>query len=143
MEAQNIKIPIVAVVDTNGDPENIDFPVPGNDDAVRAIELFSSKIAEAITEGKKRKMEKELELAKKLEEEQTDEETDKAEIKTEEEPKAAKEIPPPSQKTKNVELKKTKPSMPDKAPLEKPETQVAETEPKKIEKPSEKTEKPE
>ncbi len=39
-------IPIVAVVDTNGDPENINYPIPGNDDAVRAIELFASKAAE-------------------------------------------------------------------------------------------------
>ena len=48
-----MKIPIVAVVDTNGDPDNIDYPIPGNDDAVRAIELFASKVAESIIEGKK------------------------------------------------------------------------------------------
>jgi len=46
LEALKLKIPIVAVVDTNGDPENIDYPIPGNDDAVRAIELFTAKIAE-------------------------------------------------------------------------------------------------
>jgi len=67
-EAKKLKIPIVAVVDTNGDPEDIDYPIPGNDDAVRAIELFASKVAEAIIEGKKRKLEKELEQAKKEEE---------------------------------------------------------------------------
>ncbi len=44
-------IPVIAVVDTNGDPEDADYPIPGNDDAVRAIELFTSKIAEAVTEG--------------------------------------------------------------------------------------------
>ena len=43
LEAQKLNIPIVAVVDTNGDPENIEYPIPGNDDAVRAIELFASK----------------------------------------------------------------------------------------------------
>ena len=59
-EAQKLGIPIVAVVDTNGDPENIQYPIPGNDDAVRAIELFTSKVAEAILEGKKSRMEKEL-----------------------------------------------------------------------------------
>ncbi len=59
-EAQKLGIPIIAVVDTNGDPENIDYPIPGNDDAVRAIELFTSKISEAIQEGKKSRMEKEL-----------------------------------------------------------------------------------
>lgn len=45
VEAQKLGIPIVAVVDTNGNPENIDYPIPGNDDAVRAIELFTSKVA--------------------------------------------------------------------------------------------------
>jgi len=60
LEALKLKIPIVAVVDTNGDPENIDYPIPGNDDAVRAIELFTAKVAETVTEGKKKMIEKEL-----------------------------------------------------------------------------------
>ena len=59
-EARKMAIPIVAVVDTNGDPETIDYPIPGNDDAVRAIELFASKVAEAIIEGKKNRISKEL-----------------------------------------------------------------------------------
>lgn len=66
-EAQKLKIPIVAVVDTNGDPENIDHPIPGNDDAVRAIELFTSKISQAIVDGKQKRMERELQKAKKEE----------------------------------------------------------------------------
>lgn len=69
-EARKLNIPIVAVVDTNGDPENIDYPIPGNDDAVRAIELFTSKMSDAIIEGKKCKMEKELQEEKKEEETQ-------------------------------------------------------------------------
>jgi small subunit ribosomal protein S2 len=64
-EAKKLNIPIVAVVDTNGDPENLDYPIPGNDDAVRAIELFTSKVSEAIIEGKKGRIEKELQGAKK------------------------------------------------------------------------------
>lgn len=68
LEALKLKIPIVAVVDTNGDPENIDYPIPGNDDAVRAIELFTAKIAETVMEGKKKRIEKEL-LEAKAEEE--------------------------------------------------------------------------
>jgi small subunit ribosomal protein S2 len=72
-EAQKLKLPIVAVVDTNGDPEDIDFPIPGNDDAVRAIELFTSKVSEAIIEGKKKKIERELQEAKKEEEEKAEE----------------------------------------------------------------------
>ncbi len=67
LEAQKLNIPIVAVVDTNGDPENIDYPIPGNDDAVRAIELFVSKTSEAIMEGKKERIEKELQEEKKEE----------------------------------------------------------------------------
>lgn len=67
LEAQKLNIPIVAVVDTNGNPENINYPIPGNDDAVRAIELFTSKVAEAIIEGKKKKIEKELQEAKQEE----------------------------------------------------------------------------
>jgi small subunit ribosomal protein S2 len=68
VEAQKLGIPIVAVVDTNGNPENIEYPIPGNDDAVRAIELFTSKIAEAVIEGRKSRLEKEMEAAKKEEE---------------------------------------------------------------------------
>ncbi len=64
LEAQKLNIPIVAVVDTNGDPENIDYPIPGNDDAVRAIELFASKVADAIIEGKKERIEKDLQEEK-------------------------------------------------------------------------------
>ena len=63
-EAMKLNIPVIAIVDTNGDPENIDYPIPGNDDAVRAIELFSSKVAEAIVEGKKERIEKELQEEK-------------------------------------------------------------------------------
>jgi small subunit ribosomal protein S2 len=66
-EAQKMRIPIVAVVDTNGDPDNIEYPIPGNDDAVRAIELFASKIAESIIEGKKSRITMELEEEKKAE----------------------------------------------------------------------------
>jgi len=53
-EAKKLKIPIVAIVDTNCDPDDIDYVIPGNDDAIRAIKLFSSRIADAVLEGKKR-----------------------------------------------------------------------------------------
>jgi hypothetical protein len=52
LEANRLNIPIVAVVDTNCTPEGIDYVVPGNDDALRAIRLFASRIADAILEGK-------------------------------------------------------------------------------------------
>ena len=53
-EAKRLGIPIVAIVDTNCDPDDIDYIIPGNDDAIRAIKLFSSKFADAVLEGKKR-----------------------------------------------------------------------------------------
>jgi len=59
-----MNIPIVAIVDTNGNPDNVTYAIPGNDDAVRAIELFTSKVAEAVLDGKKRRVEKELEAEK-------------------------------------------------------------------------------
>ena len=51
-EAKRLSIPIVAVVDTNCDPEDADYVIPGNDDAIRAIKLISSKMASATIEGK-------------------------------------------------------------------------------------------
>jgi small subunit ribosomal protein S2 len=51
-EARKLGIPIVAIVDTNCDPDEIDYLIPGNDDAIRAIRLISSKIADACLEGK-------------------------------------------------------------------------------------------
>ena len=51
-EAQKLGVPIVAVVDTNCDPDNIDYVIPGNDDAIRAIHLFASVIANAALEGR-------------------------------------------------------------------------------------------
>ena len=50
-EANRLGIPVVAVVDTNCDPEEVDFPIPGNDDAIRAIRLFTSRIADSVLEG--------------------------------------------------------------------------------------------
>jgi small subunit ribosomal protein S2 len=52
LEARKLGIPVVAVVDTNCDPDDIDFPIPGNDDAIRAIKLFAGKIADAILSGR-------------------------------------------------------------------------------------------
>jgi small subunit ribosomal protein S2 len=49
-EARAMKIPIIAVVDTNCNPEGIDFPIPGNDDAIRAINLFTQMISDAVIE---------------------------------------------------------------------------------------------
>jgi len=58
-EANKLSIPIVAIVDTNCNPEEIDYVIPGNDDAIRAVKLISSVIADAVIEGKKSTIEKE------------------------------------------------------------------------------------
>ena len=51
-EARKLGIPVVAVVDTNCDPDEVDYVIPGNDDALRAIRLFTQKIADAVVEGR-------------------------------------------------------------------------------------------
>jgi small subunit ribosomal protein S2 len=52
-EARKLEIPIVAIVDTNCDPDEIDYIIPGNDDAIRAVRLLTSKIADAVAEGRR------------------------------------------------------------------------------------------
>jgi len=59
-EARRLGIPVVAVVDTNCDPDQVDYVIPGNDDAIRAIRLFTNKIAEACIEGRQQVTESEL-----------------------------------------------------------------------------------
>ncbi len=51
-EANRLRIPIIGIVDTNCDPDSIDFPVPGNDDAIRSIRLFARAVSNAATEAK-------------------------------------------------------------------------------------------
>ncbi|MCX5890509.1 MAG: 30S ribosomal protein S2, partial [Deltaproteobacteria bacterium] len=53
MEARKVNVPLLAIVDSNCDPTEIDYPMPGNDDAIRAIRLLTSRIADAVVEGKK------------------------------------------------------------------------------------------
>jgi small subunit ribosomal protein S2 len=52
-EAQRLSIPVAAVVDTNCDPDVISYRIPGNDDAIRAIKLFTAAVADAVIEGKR------------------------------------------------------------------------------------------
>jgi small subunit ribosomal protein S2 len=53
-EGRRLNIPIVAIVDTNCDPDDIDYVIPGNDDAIRAIRLITSRVADACVEGQER-----------------------------------------------------------------------------------------
>ncbi|MGE5329275.1 MAG: 30S ribosomal protein S2, partial [Deltaproteobacteria bacterium] len=52
LEAKKLGIPVVAIVDTNCDPDEVDYVIPGNDDAIRAVKLIAEKIADAIIEGR-------------------------------------------------------------------------------------------
>jgi small subunit ribosomal protein S2 len=56
-EANKIGIPVVAITDTNCDPDKIDFVIPGNDDAIRSIRLITARIGDAVTEGAQRRKE--------------------------------------------------------------------------------------
>jgi len=105
-EAKKLNIPIVAIVDTNANPEEIDFPIPGNDDAIRSIRLFVNKFGEAVKAGMEKRQtddmvqqEQEIEAAEPeseetaevkeaAEENQTEskEKTDEKKVDTEEEP---------------------------------------------------------
>ena len=71
-EGMRLNIPIIAIVDTNCDPDEIDFIVPGNDDAIRAIRLLTSRVADACVEGKARLEEKLQAEADKEEEEESE-----------------------------------------------------------------------
>lgn len=51
-EARKLNIPVIAVVDTNSNPDEVDYVIPGNDDALRSISLFTSRVAEAVLEGR-------------------------------------------------------------------------------------------
>lgn len=75
LEAKRLGIPVVAPLDTNCDPDLIDYPIPGNDDAIRSIQLFCKEMSTAILEGRAL-----------MEKEATGEEA------TNEEPKEAKEV---------------------------------------------------
>jgi len=51
-EARKVGVPIVAIIDTNCDPDEVDYPIPGNDDAIRAVALFCAAVADAVIQGK-------------------------------------------------------------------------------------------
>ena len=63
-EARKLGIPVVAIVDTNCDPDLVNHVIPGNDDALRAIRLFTSRIADSILEGRQAAEDKRLEEEK-------------------------------------------------------------------------------
>ena len=106
-EARNIGIPIVAILDTNCDPEEVDYPIPGNDDAIKSISLISSAIANKIIEGlEEGGLKEKLETNKEeVEEKEGVEREEKREEKEEEKTKEEK---------KKVEKKKKETTKKDK-----------------------------
>ncbi len=87
-EAKRMGIPIVAVVDTNCDPTDIDYPIPGNDDAIRAIALFTEIIANAVIDADN---EIGIEIIENLQEEAESNNTEREEVPQETAPEAVKE----------------------------------------------------
>jgi small subunit ribosomal protein S2 len=80
-EGRRLNIPIIAIVDTNCDPDDIDYIIPGNDDAIRAIRLLTSKMADACIDGKERFAERQQAEADKEIEEEPEVTTISAELK--------------------------------------------------------------
>ena len=75
-EARKLKIPVIGVVDTNCDPDQVDFVIPGNDDALRAIRLFAARIADAVISGRDMKQSADAESAREAADDAAANETD-------------------------------------------------------------------
>ncbi len=82
LEAKKLNIPIVGLVDTNCSPEDVDFPIPGNDDAIRAVKLITDVMANAIIEGRQGEM---VETAPVMEQDISEEVTDMEQVVANEE----------------------------------------------------------
>lgn len=82
LEAKKLNIPIVGLVDTNCSPEDVDYPIPGNDDAIRAVKLITDVMANAIIEGRQGEM---LETAPAMEQNVAEEVTDMEQVVANEE----------------------------------------------------------
>ncbi|MDO8602499.1 MAG: 30S ribosomal protein S2 [Candidatus Omnitrophota bacterium] len=106
-EARKLGIPIVAIIDTNADPDLIDYPIPANDDAMRSIKLLTGLITDSIVEGKQQFDETNIaELARLQEEEDTKELKDKE--KSEKLVEAIKEVPIKDKDEKRIKPVKKK-----------------------------------
>jgi small subunit ribosomal protein S2 len=75
-EARKLKIPVIGVVDTNCDPDQVDFVIPGNDDALRSIRLFAARIADAVISGRDMKQSADAESAREAADDAATNETD-------------------------------------------------------------------
>lgn len=91
-EARKLSIPIVAITDTNCDPDMVDYPIPSNDDAIKSIKLITTLVTDSILEGKKEKIESLEETVSKEKEEEREEEEKEQEDKESKEEKEEGEI---------------------------------------------------
>lgn len=135
-EANKLGIPVVAVVDTNCSPDGVDYVIPGNDDALRAIRLFTSRVADAIIEGRNLATEGISEFQDADETDQPAETTEakaeepKAEEVKAEEPKAEEEKPE-APKAEEAKSEDKKPDEPKAEKDEAPEAKAEEPEKEK------------
>ena len=103
-EAQKLNIPIFAMVDTNCDPREVDFPIPSNDDASKSINLILKHISSSIKDGLSAR-EKEKETEKAIEEKE-DSSKNKADVNNEDESKSKINVDSDTEKSENNEKKK-------------------------------------
>ena len=82
LEARKLNIPIVGLIDTNCNPEDVDYPIPGNDDAIRAVKLITDVMANAIIEGRQGEM---VDVPTEVEEQPVEEVTDMEQVVANEE----------------------------------------------------------
>jgi len=101
-EANKLGLPIVAPVDTNCDPDLIDYPIPGNDDAIRSVNLFCKTIADAIIEGKEM-AQKEEESEAPVSDEEIDQEIKEVKEEAQNETKSEEEIKAETEEIKKAE----------------------------------------
>ncbi len=126
LEAKKLGIPIVAMVDTNADPDPVDYVIPANDDAIRAIQLITDVMANAVIEGKQAFLEG-ADIVQPIEEKEEDKPKEEStkEAKTEEVPKPAKKAVKKTEEKPKKEIKKEEVPKPVKKAVKKTEDKPA------------------
>ena len=133
LEARKLGIPVIGLVDTNCNPEDVDYAIPGNDDAIRAVKLIADCMANAVIEGKQGES---MEMAESVEEAMTEgtvEPTDMEEVVAEKEEDVENEVEEPAKTEEPEETKKAETE-------QKEEKTEVEEKPKKARKKAEKEE---
>ena len=135
-EARRLKIPVIGVVDTNNDPDNIDYIIPGNDDSMRAVDIYVRCVADAILDAKQANTVGgvESEFIEITEKPPVKTEHKKAESKKEDTEKSeAKKAEPKKEEVEKVEAKKVEPKKAEAKKAEPKKAEAKKAEPKKTE----------